>query len=450
MRLFLRCLPLLLALIILSAPALASPASQPLDFNLPSLDGKQLRLSDFRGRVVVIEFFATWCRPCKRALPKLNDFAKQFGALGVSAIGYSLDKGGRQVVKPWVARLGLDFPVVLGSVEGARRLGQVEVLPTTIVIDPKGRMVARYEGPVGRAHLLAAVRPYLRQAHAPAPSASKIKRRQPGESRFRDLWVTDNEQVGDQNGIFVHVVADVADLLPYRGLWMQLDLEPEGGGDARRLYLRIDDVSKEYFVMFGRGDQLPPLYASRAYRAQVSLIDHKRQDIEVSQPFLMAARCGAGPPPVRAQLPGQKPIAPEKAPPVRTITPQAAQGRIKAVRIDANEVHDGQVGIMVRMRVDLEDLPTEPGLWLAINLWPEDEAGRGLTGNGEAIQLFHRVDSTFLEDYVLFVRCDQLPQLPPGGIFRSWITVMVGPHKNVVGRSKEFILGRPCQIASNR
>ncbi len=449
----LSCLFLTLVLLLSVSPAPAATKA-PLDFNLPTLEGKRLSLSQYRGRVVIIEFFATWCRPCRRALPKLNDFVKQFGDQGVSAIGYSIDKGGRRLVKPFVARLGLEFPVVLGTVKGAEELGQVQFLPTTLVIDPKGRLVKRFEGTVGRSHLLAAVRPYLKRAAAPEPRAAEVKVRRPGQSRFKDLWVTDNERVGSQTGIFVHVVADVTDQRTVRGLWLVLNLQPEAGGKVSKLYQRIEDVTKEYYVMFVRCDQLPNLQGSRAYKAWVSILNHQRKSLEESSHFLMAGTCAPG----RGDLAAAQPLRKFNTPPVppagREYEPLAfksvqLQGsRIKALRVSQDEMHEGKPGVMMNIRADLSDIPTDDGLWLALNLWPEDPQGRGLSPNGEAYQFIRKVDSTFLDDYILFIRCDQFPRLPTGGSFRMWLTVLVGPHRNVVARSGEFMLGRPCTLAA--
>jgi thiol-disulfide isomerase/thioredoxin len=446
---------LFLTLILLLAISPAQAASKaPLDFNLPTLDGKRLSLSQFRGRVVIVEFFATWCRPCKRALPKLNDFVKQFGDQGVSAIGYSIDKGGRRVVKPFVARLGLEFPVVLGTVKEAERLGQVQFLPTTLVLDPQGRVVKRFEGIVGRNHLMAAVRPYLKKASAPQPSVAKVKVRKPGQSRFTDLWVTDNERVGNQTGIFVHVVADVADQRTVRGLWLVLNLQPEAGGKVSKLFQRIEDVTKEYYVMFVRCGQLPNLEGSRAFKAWVSILDHQRNTLEDSSRFLMAGSCAPGAGDLAAVQPPKKFNTPQTPPAGQQYEPlpfkslKLEQGRIKELRVSQDQVHEGKPGLMMHIKADLGDIPTEDGLWLALNLWSEDQGGRGLSPNGEAYQFIRKVDSTFLDEYILFIRCDQFPRLPPGGAFRVWLTVLVGPKKNVVARSGEFMLGRPCTLAA--
>jgi thiol-disulfide isomerase/thioredoxin len=448
-----KALPALMICLALVFTALPAGAAAPptLSFDLPTLDGRRLRLDQFRGRVVVLEFFATWCGPCKRALPKLDKFAQQYAGRGVSAIAFSVDQGGRQVVKPFVARLDLRMPVVLGDVKWAQAEAGVRVLPTTLIIDPQGRVVHRFEGPVSRPHLMAAVGPYLAAAKNPQPEVAKTKRRQPGESRFVDLWVTGDEEVNGQKGLFVHVVADVADQLAERGLWLALEIQ--GGGPSKTLYLRIDDVSLEYFVMFVRCDQLPPLGSSRAYRARVSILNHERKVVESSRDFPIAAACGVGgryaaavPEPKKFSLPAAAPKEPVQS----GGAPRAldvAQGRIKGLTISDNQEYEGKPGVMFRVNAELGDLPTDQGLWLGINLWPEDARGRGLSPSGDPESLYHRVDSTFLNDYLLFVRCDQFPELPPGGRMRVWLTVLIGPQKNVVARSKEFVLEHPCRLA---
>ena len=125
-----------------------------------------------------------------------------------------------------------------------------------------------------------------------------------------------------------------------------------------------------------------------------------------------------------------------------------AQGRIKGLSVVENQEHEGQPGVMLNIQAELGDLPTDQGLWLGVNLWPEDAQGRGISPSGTPESLYHRVDNTFLNDYLLFVRCDQFPELPTDGQMRVWLTVLIGPQKNVVARSREFVLKRPCQMAS--
>lgn len=447
-----------LALLGMVWPAQAAPPPR-LDFDLPALDGGRLNLEQFRGRVTIVEFFATWCGPCKRALPKLDSFAKKYADRGVSAIAFSVDQGGRQTVKPFVARLGLQMPVVLGDVKWARAHADVRVLPTTLVVDPQGRVVNRFEGPVSHLHLANAVYPYLAQAKSPQPEEAKVKRRRPGDPRFVDLWVTDGERYQGKDGLYVHAVVNVADLAAVRGLWLALDIAPQNGGQTKTLYLRIDDVSVEYFVMFVGCDQLPPLGDSSSYVARVSVLDEHRKAVDSSPRFPIAAHCGAGgvyarniPEPQKFHLPS----APSPSPPEistsseqerRVVPMDVAQGRIKSLSVSDGEVFQDKPGLMLRVNADLGDLPTDQGLWMAVNLWPEDSQGRSLARSGDAERFYHRVDSTFLDDYLLFVCCDQLPELPEGAQMRMWLTVLIGRYKTVVARSKEFVLPHPCRLA---
>ncbi|MBV1739459.1 MAG: hypothetical protein KMY53_14935, partial [Desulfarculus sp.] len=147
------------------------------------------------------------------------------------------------------------------------------------------------------------------------------------------------------------------------------------------------------------------------------------------------------------------PPAPSPPPPSaegdsRTVPIDAAQGRIKSLTVTDGEVYQDKPGLMLRVNAELGDLPTDQGLWMTVNLWPEDAKGKALNDSGDAERLYHRVDSTFLDDYLLFVRCDQLPELPEGARMRVWLTVVIGKHKTVVARSKEFVLPHPCRLAS--
>jgi len=258
-----------------------------------------MSLSDFRGRVVILDFFATWCRPCKEGIPKLNHLYEKYEKQGLSVIGYSVDKGGRALVKPFVARNSMNFPVVLGEIDHAKLLGEVKVLPTTMVIDPKGRVVEVFQGVVSEDRLLAAVRPYLSAGAPPSPATAAVNRRQDGQRRFRQVWVSDNQTLQGQQGIYVHVVTDVADLPVERGVWLQLNLRAEarsaGGlaplGQAKPLYQRVDDGSRDYFLLFVRCDQLPDCPAGGVLRAWVTILDSQLKPVEQSGELVISRPC---------------------------------------------------------------------------------------------------------------------------------------------------------------
>ncbi|KIX14816.1 TlpA family protein disulfide reductase [Dethiosulfatarculus sandiegensis] len=284
----------LAALFFVAAWTVPSQAGQVLDFDLPTVDGGRLRLSDFRGRVVILDFFASWCRPCKAGMKKLNKLAKAQGQNGVSVIGFALDKAGIKKVRPFVAKLGIDFPVVLGNMEEARRLtrelGGLDVVPTSLVIDPQGRAVKRLVGLVSRETLMASVRPHLKSQAPPEPTSAQVDRRHEGERRFQRIWLTDQQYVGGQSGFFVHIIAELADLAAEQGLWFGLHIRPEarsGSGLApldkpKKLFLRVDDASRRHFILFVSCDQLPATASQGVYRSWVTILGPNQKTLERS------------------------------------------------------------------------------------------------------------------------------------------------------------------------
>ncbi len=117
------------------------------DFALKSVDGKIVKLSDFRGKVVILDFWATWCGPCKRGIPDLIALKKEFGNKGVEIIGISVDQGNYiEQVNPFVKDMKINYPVVYADSKVASNYGGVESIPTTFVIDKKGNIVSSYVG----------------------------------------------------------------------------------------------------------------------------------------------------------------------------------------------------------------------------------------------------------------------------------------------------------------
>jgi peroxiredoxin len=116
------------------------------DFTLPSLDGRQVSLSSFRGKTVILDFWATWCPPCVFQVPELNRlFAAHRERGDVVVIGVSVDVDGAEVVEPWIQEHGVEYEIVLGSVELAERFGAVG-FPTLAVVTPDGRLDSLHVG----------------------------------------------------------------------------------------------------------------------------------------------------------------------------------------------------------------------------------------------------------------------------------------------------------------
>lgn len=121
------------------------------DFTLPDASGRLVRLSDSRGSVVLLNFWATWCPPCKEEIPWFVEFQESYAAQGFRIIGVSLDEDGWEAVRPFLASSRINYTVVVGNDDLSARFGGVSSLPTTLLIDRGGRIVATYVGMVSKA-----------------------------------------------------------------------------------------------------------------------------------------------------------------------------------------------------------------------------------------------------------------------------------------------------------
>jgi peroxiredoxin len=120
------------------------------DFALKDARGADVKLSDYRGKVVLLNFWATWCGPCKVEIPWFVDFEDKFRDRGFAVIGVSMDEDGWQAVKPYIREKSVNYRVVLGTDAIAKSYGGIESLPTTLLIDRDGRIAAEHVGLVGK------------------------------------------------------------------------------------------------------------------------------------------------------------------------------------------------------------------------------------------------------------------------------------------------------------
>ena len=138
-------------------------------WTMRDLDGRLVASTNFAGQVVLLNFWATWCPPCRAEIPDLMAFHAAHATHGFTVIGAAVDVGGVEVVKPFVRQQQLNYPVLLASGEVQMRFGGVPVdpqsggfpLPSTFVIGRDGRFVAHYIGARTRAELDKVVRPLL-------------------------------------------------------------------------------------------------------------------------------------------------------------------------------------------------------------------------------------------------------------------------------------------------
>jgi len=138
---------LMLAVLFLAWPAAAGASESAPGFSLTDTRGKTVRLSAYKGKVVVVDFWATWCHGCKEEIPWFMEFQKKYKHQGLTVIGVSMDEDGWKAVKPFVKQKRMNYQVVLGSEELASRY-RLESMPLTVLIGRDGRIAASYSGVV--------------------------------------------------------------------------------------------------------------------------------------------------------------------------------------------------------------------------------------------------------------------------------------------------------------
>ena len=150
-----------MGLLLLLAPmacagAPRTPAGSPPDaygLALLDLDGQPVSLGDYRGRVILVNFFATWCFPCLGELPMLQELDRRRRADGLQVVGIGLDREGPLVLGPFRSFYKIDYPILVGGdrfADPGAPFAPVRVLPTTILLGRDGRPLARWEGVVPR------------------------------------------------------------------------------------------------------------------------------------------------------------------------------------------------------------------------------------------------------------------------------------------------------------
>jgi len=121
---------------------------QALDFQLPDLAGSRWQLSDRRGKVVVVNFWATWCPPCREETPGLVRLFHDYRARGVEVVGISMDDDPQKAVPPFLREYGVPYPVLVPD-SSFNLAGDIDSLPTTLLIDRQGRVAKVFVGAVG-------------------------------------------------------------------------------------------------------------------------------------------------------------------------------------------------------------------------------------------------------------------------------------------------------------
>jgi peroxiredoxin len=115
------------------------------DFALKDVSGRTVTLKDYRGKVVLLDFWATWCAGCKEEIPWFSKFEETYRAKGLAVVGVSMDTSGWSVVKPFLANTKVSYPMVLADDATAQKYG-IKALPDTFLIDRQGRIAVVYKG----------------------------------------------------------------------------------------------------------------------------------------------------------------------------------------------------------------------------------------------------------------------------------------------------------------
>jgi thiol-disulfide isomerase/thioredoxin len=154
---------------LLSAPKKASPA----DLNLVDLEGKKVHLKDYRGKLVVLNFWATWCVPCRDEMPMFVDVEKVWASKGVVFIGASLDDTKSvKAIPEFVQKYNIDFPVWTGTASGdLDRLKMGDAVPDTAFLDEDGVIVSRVQGEIKKTELIERLEWLTGDRKGPAPQA---------------------------------------------------------------------------------------------------------------------------------------------------------------------------------------------------------------------------------------------------------------------------------------
>jgi cytochrome c biogenesis protein CcmG/thiol:disulfide interchange protein DsbE len=138
------------------------------DFQLPSLDGSKVKLSDFRGKAVLLNFWATWCPPCKVEMPWFADLQKQYGKDGLVILGVAMDDSAPDKIAQFASEMGVNYPILLGTDQLSDDYGNVDSLPTIFYISRDGTIVDKMVGLFDRKDIEDAVKKSLNTTAHPA------------------------------------------------------------------------------------------------------------------------------------------------------------------------------------------------------------------------------------------------------------------------------------------
>jgi cytochrome c biogenesis protein CcmG/thiol:disulfide interchange protein DsbE len=110
------------------------------DFALRDLDGNTVKLSDYKGKVVIIDFWATWCGPCRRGIPEFIELQSEYGEEKLAILGISVDQGDLSVVPKFAKNYGINYPVLYANMDVQQKYGPIRSIPTAFIVDKAGKV----------------------------------------------------------------------------------------------------------------------------------------------------------------------------------------------------------------------------------------------------------------------------------------------------------------------
>lgn len=133
---------------ILLAGAIWAHADKAPNFSLQDLNGKTVKLADLKGKAVILDFWATWCPPCRAEIPDLDTLYKEYKKKGATIVGVALDEGGKTAILAGMKKynISINYPILIGNQDVSKLYGGIDAIPTTFILDKKGNIVNKYIG----------------------------------------------------------------------------------------------------------------------------------------------------------------------------------------------------------------------------------------------------------------------------------------------------------------
>jgi len=157
-------LVVLLCFFTLSVFAQDNPVRKAPSFSLKNLNGKTVRLGDFKGKVVLINFWAVWCIPCRAEIPELIKWQNEYQKDGLQVVGITYPPNNRAKIRAFVRKMKMKYPVLIGSKKTRALFDSGKTLPFSVIIDKEGNVAAQIEGVIFSDEFDEKIKPLLKQA----------------------------------------------------------------------------------------------------------------------------------------------------------------------------------------------------------------------------------------------------------------------------------------------